>query len=177
MKKEYLKVCPRCEHTFITTQFPEVYCSENCTRLDEFNEIHRNFENPAVRKALKKTCPICKKLFKTFAWDQKYCSGKCVRRAWQRHSSWLKIRFEVLNRDNFTCQYCGRNPTNDGIKLHVDHITPKRKGGTDDFDNLVTACNECNLSKITDSLNNEVGFKERLELSKYAQRYPKFAGK
>lgn len=31
--------------------------------------------------------------------------------------------------------------------LHVDHIYPKAEGGTDETENLVTACSECNLGK------------------------------
>ena len=34
-------------------------------------------------------------------------------------------------------------------ELHIDHIIPKIKGGTDTLDNLVTACAECNVGKGT----------------------------
>ena len=57
-----------------------------------------------------------------------------------------KLRFEILMRDNFTCQYCGRNPQ-DGCKMMIDHIHPKSKGGKDAISNLITACEECNLGK------------------------------
>lgn len=56
-----------------------------------------------------------------------------------------RIRFEVLKRDGFACQYCGaRSPD---VALHVDHIEPKSLGGDDDFDNYITACAKCNLGK------------------------------
>ena len=55
------------------------------------------------------------------------------------------LRFKVLNRDNFTCQYCGRKPPE--VKLHVDHIVPSSKNGYTRIDNLITACQECNLGK------------------------------
>jgi len=58
----------------------------------------------------------------------------------------LRMRFEVLNRDNFTCQYCGRTPQ-DGIKLVVDHRNPVSNGGETKFDNLITSCFECNAGK------------------------------
>ena len=35
----------------------------------------------------------------------------------------------------------------DNVKLHCDHILPKSKGGSNDLDNLVTSCSECNLGK------------------------------
>lgn len=37
-------------------------------------------------------------------------------------------RFDIFKRDGFTCQYCGKQPP--GVVLHVDHITPVSKGGT-----------------------------------------------
>ena len=59
----------------------------------------------------------------------------------------LAQRFEVFTRDNYTCQYCGRNVREHKVVLVVDHIIPKKKGGSDDFANLVTACFECNAGK------------------------------
>ena len=55
-------------------------------------------------------------------------------------------RFDILKRDNFTCQYCGKTPK-DGVKLHVDHIIPLDKGGDNSKENLITTCQECNLEK------------------------------
>ena len=56
------------------------------------------------------------------------------------------IRFQVLQRDNFTCQYCGRKAPE--VILHVDHKIPKSKGGKSNQDNLITACFECNMGKL-----------------------------
>jgi len=56
-----------------------------------------------------------------------------------------KTRFEVFKRDAFTCQYCGSHPPS--VILHVDHIHPVAEGGTNDQDNLITACQSCNLGK------------------------------
>ena len=58
---------------------------------------------------------------------------------------WAKKRFQVLQRDNFRCQYCGKNGKD--VSLEVDHIIPKSKGWKDDFDNLITCCRECNIGK------------------------------
>lgn len=55
------------------------------------------------------------------------------------------VRFEVFKRDGFACQYCGQTPP--AVKLHVDHILAVANGGTDDAENLVTACEHCNLGK------------------------------
>ena len=57
-----------------------------------------------------------------------------------------KVRVQVLDRDNSTCQLCGATIA-DGVKLHVDHIVPLSKGGTNELDNLQTLCQDCNLGK------------------------------
>lgn len=54
-------------------------------------------------------------------------------------------RFEIFKRDGFKCQYCGRCPPD--VLLEIDHITPVAEGGDDDFDNLITACFDCNRGK------------------------------
>ena len=54
-------------------------------------------------------------------------------------------RFEVFQRDKHICQYCGRKPPD--VELEIDHLIPVSKGGTDDFENLVTSCLDCNRGK------------------------------
>lgn len=56
-----------------------------------------------------------------------------------------RTRFEIFKRDGFRCVYCGATPNT--TVLHVDHVEPKAKGGSDDPSNLVTACQSCNGGK------------------------------
>lgn len=65
----------------------------------------------------------------------------------------LNLRFEVLNRDNFTCRYCGQSAPK--VELHVDHIIPVSKGGENSLNNLITACQDCNLGKSDMLLESE----------------------
>ncbi|KAB8144546.1 HNH endonuclease [Chloroflexia bacterium SDU3-3] len=51
----------------------------------------------------------------------------------------------VLARDRETCQYCGAQPGRS--HLTVDHVLPRSRGGLTTWDNVVTACRECNHSK------------------------------
>ena len=61
-------------------------------------------------------------------------------------SPWPKgIRYEALKRASFRCEYCGA--TKIEIQLHLDHIIPVSKGGTDELDNIRVLCGECNLNK------------------------------
>lgn len=64
----------------------------------------------------------------------------------------LKIRFEIFKRDDFKCVYCGRSSQE--VVLEVDHINPVSSGGDASYDNLATACKECNIGK-KDFLLNE----------------------
>lgn len=57
-----------------------------------------------------------------------------------------RLRWQVMERDGFKCVRCGRT-TADGIKLHVDHIHPKSRGGMATLDNGQTLCDECNIGK------------------------------
>jgi 5-methylcytosine-specific restriction endonuclease McrA len=50
---------------------------------------------------------------------------------------------EVFRRDNYTCQYCGRQTAH----LTIDHVTPRHRGGQHRWDNLVAACPNCNRRK------------------------------
>jgi hypothetical protein len=64
----------------------------------------------------------------------------------KRKSISKKLRYLVFERDNFTCQGCGRTPK-DGIKLSPDHIIPVDWGGETNLDNLQALCRECNEGK------------------------------
>jgi hypothetical protein len=60
----------------------------------------------------------------------------------------LRMRFTVLQRDNFACTACGASPSkNAATELHIDHIFPWSKGGETELDNLHTLCSKCNLGK------------------------------
>ncbi len=54
---------------------------------------------------------------------------------------WKTIRTRILERDEYTCHYCG------GKADSVDHKTPIVLGGSDDDENLVACCRKCNSKK------------------------------
>ncbi|RMG69172.1 MAG: HNH endonuclease [Calditrichaeota bacterium] len=55
----------------------------------------------------------------------------------------LLNRKNLLIRDHFTCQYCGRRTH----PLTIDHVIPRQYGGKDTWENLVVACLPCNNRK------------------------------
>lgn len=68
-----------------------------------------------------------------------------VKPFYERNQTSKRLRFEVLKRDNFKCQYCGR--TKDETKLELDHKIPRSRGGENTLNNLITACIDCNRGK------------------------------
>ncbi|KAL0405073.1 UNVERIFIED_CONTAM: hypothetical protein Sradi_2148100 [Sesamum radiatum] len=51
-------------------------------------------------------------------------------------------RKNILNRDNFMCQYCSSCEN-----LTIDHVLPIARGGKWTWENLVAACAKCNSKK------------------------------
>ena len=80
-----------------------------------------------------------------------------------------KLRFQILNKFNFTCQYCGKkSPYRGGNSwLHIDHKIPVDAGGTNDPENLTVSCSDCNVGKgasVTDEFKQYI--KPRRSISK-----------
>jgi 5-methylcytosine-specific restriction endonuclease McrA len=69
------------------------------------------------------------------------------------------VKFSKINvclRDNFKCQYCGKQlPMS---QLTYDHVVPKSKGGKKVWDNIVMACSVCNPKKA-DKTCKEAGMR------------------
>ena len=53
-----------------------------------------------------------------------------------------QVRWEVWERDNFTCVHCGSRRD-----LSIDHIYPQSKGGKATLENCQTLCRKCNSKK------------------------------
>lgn len=58
-------------------------------------------------------------------------------------------RFNLFLRDEFSCQYCGAKGN-----LTFDHVVPRARGGTTHWENVVAACQTCNLRKGSKSLRD-----------------------
>ena len=100
------------------------------------------------------------------SYDKTYCSTRCRVAGWRakkrgikvnisdtRLISWGQRRFAVLERDGFKCRYCGRG-AKQNVVLHIDHVIPKVAGGSNKMENLMTACQTCNLGKGAATIKN-----------------------
>jgi 5-methylcytosine-specific restriction endonuclease McrA len=142
----YIGYCKNCGDVFERPgNNGKVFCSVECKRK------HR----------LRTRCRLCEHCGIGFQDDyhgtQKYCSTYCgnlaartkkpkKRYVPRRPDIPKTLRFQILQRDGFRCQYCGRG-TKDGAVLVLDHVVPYSIGGATDESNLVTACRACNLGK------------------------------
>ena len=63
-------------------------------------------------------------------------------RGWQ----WKERRKECYERDGWTCQDCGVKCHN-GVRIQAHHIIPRRLGGSDELENLVTLCAPCHIKR------------------------------
>lgn len=68
------------------------------------------------------------------------CSPKNKKNSGPRFS-----RQNVYLRDGYRCQYC--NWTGALVNLTLDHLVPLARGGKTSWENIVTACKNCNLRK------------------------------
>ncbi len=79
-------------------------------------------------------------------------SGKTKKTIRIRKEFTQKLRWQILARDSFTCQYCGRRPPE--VSLEVDHKISVVEGGSNVTENLITACTECNKGKGSGSIRD-----------------------
>ena len=80
-----------------------------------------------------------------------------------------KKRTAIYEKSNGRCFYCGVKLSYEiGLDntMHIDHITPRVKGGKNNIENLNPSCKLCNASKGTKSIDEfrfHVARKKRFE--------------
>lgn len=58
---------------------------------------------------------------------------------------WKRRRSECYERDGWTCQDCGVHCTSipGPTRIQAHHVIPRRSGGSDELENLITLCTSC----------------------------------
>lgn len=156
VNEEYLDEC----RSIIENRSTDWYKRWNCKKvemklsekvfltpiLDITIVISMLYTSPKGKNDYRKDCTIHSETILKFLQisdnDEKYKQTK----KYQRSLVTPSLRYDVMQRDNFTCVLCGATQK-DGIKLHVDHIRPVSKGGKTEMDNLRTLCSTCNIGK------------------------------
>ena len=71
----------------------------------------------------------------------------------------------VRKRANYRCEYCGLHEDQSPLAaLHIEHILPRKHGGTDHLENLALACIDCNLHKGSNVAGYDPETKQLTEL-------------
>lgn len=88
---------------------------------------------------------------------------------------WSRVSLEMCTRARFKCEYCGRDYLSSSdthlYGFETDHVIPRSKGGTDDFENLALACIPCNRIKRHTVPNPDLVGQSRAELVAAARSY------
>lgn len=90
---------------------------------------------------------VCKSCGKVFRYEHRYIKNcQACRNA--KPTGLRHYLPELLSDQKGICPIC-HNPLPKAIsaKIHVDHIIPKKRGGTDDFSNLQATHCDCNKAK------------------------------
>jgi hypothetical protein len=116
----------------------------------EVFELKRELQSAIALKTYRKThqtfAKYCKEVHGISAClGYKYGNGRIE----TRDNLSLSTRWRIWERDDFRCHYCGKRKF-----LTVDHKIAVANGGTDDDDNLLTACNTCNRQKGTETYDS-----------------------
>ena len=120
-------------------------------RKDRFSPtlISKLYTHVREIEFIKSILPITRIVLECGQFDMQLINDPSIRNDNKVHWAYQKgpnygfanTREMVLNRDNYTCQYCMGKRKNS--KLEVHHIIFRSQGGSDEQDNLITLCGTC----------------------------------
>lgn len=121
---------------------------KNSIKKDRFSPTMTSKINSHLKeiKFVKSILPITKIILETATFDPHALKNpKVLKNKWLYQKGinygFANTKAYVLNRDNYTCQFC-KGKTKDS-RLHVHHIIFRSNGGSDEHENLITLCKTC----------------------------------
>lgn len=119
-------------HTMV--QFPDHYCQQHYEHEAEYLANHQRWARSSGKQYQHKYNTVTRNRNST----------KQNQYQFYRSRQWQSLRREVLDRDHYICQYCGRPNSKT-----VDHIVPIEYDETlkTSIDNLATICRKCHRLK------------------------------
>ncbi|MCL1819585.1 MAG: RNA-guided endonuclease IscB [Oscillospiraceae bacterium] len=141
---------------------------KNSIRNDRFSPTMTSKINSHLKEIrfVKSILPITHLILETATFDPHALKNPAVLQNKWLYQKGINYGFAntkafVLDRDSYTCQYCG-GKTKDS-RLHIHHITFRMNGGSDEADNLITLCKTCH-DKLHDGLIQLKGGKHKGQL-------------
>lgn len=165
-------ICFGCRKSYIRIRPNQKFCSMECA--NKFNLRIMALERIRQHQRKSYVCKECGITFVPLFGDKhrSYCSYKCLRKHMKRISTAVRnarIRkagiierfdpIEILERDRWTCQHCGRETprelrgSTEDDAPELDHIIPIAVGGSHTQGNTQCLCRKCNINK---GANNNV---------------------
>jgi hypothetical protein len=97
---------------------------------------------------------------------------KNVTKKYYRGTGWCRNskRLAIYMRDNFSCMLCGKQCA--AHELTLDHIIPHGCGGSNNENNLITACHTCNSTRRDEELINFVDYDTFYRIVKHVELMP-----
>ena len=110
---------------------PWIYCEED----DRWYSFSGNYSNSSPEEKIRKKKESLKKS------NQKYMEmQEDAYLEYKENLKWTLVREDILERDGYKCQLCGKKGTS---KLHIHHILKRINGGENYYDQLLTVCPKC----------------------------------
>jgi len=100
-------------------------------------------------------------------------TAKKARSQHQPTGRWIRAdkRLAIYLRDRFTCVYCLRDLSDaDPKDITLDHVRCRADGGSNDADNLITACRACNCARQDKPLARFAGPETRAHVRRNCRR-------
>lgn len=134
---------------------------KNSKKADRFSPTMRSKLHSHIKEIefIHSILPITQLVLETGQFDMHLMKNPALANPNVRHWGYRKgvnYGFEntkamVLNRDNYTCQYCkGKHKDS---KLEVHHIIYRSQGGSDEEGNLITLCHTCHKALHDGKIN------------------------
>ena len=124
---------------------------KNSIKKDRFSPTMRSKFESHIKEIefIRSILPIKQIVLETATFDTHLMKNPDLNNPTYRHWGYQQggnygfenTKAKVLNRDGYTCRHC-KGKKKDS-KLEVHHIVYRRKGGSDEEDNLITLCHTC----------------------------------
>lgn len=142
----------------------ELECAR-CKSVLPVSMFGKNIGTKTGRSGYCKSCVFDwrKSATHTSTWWYRRCFGK--NKALRMHGVTPQEIKQLFEQSPF-CAYCGVDLRKNMNSIHVDHKTPKIRGGRDAISNLAISCRDCNRMKWT-----MTEFEFRAFLKEYVKRF------
>ena len=127
-------------------QIIEFICYRKHTRYRYINGVRRSYIHTDIERTFYMTIDEILDIGDELSSINFETTTRKYNQANQRKLMTPDLRNKIKERDNYTCQICGKYMP-DEVGLHIDHIIPISKGGKTVEQNLQVLCDKCNLRK------------------------------